>query len=77
MTRAQLAKVLAGVLGLTPEGTSSFADVDSQHWSAGYIAVLEREGIAFGDNGNFRPGEPVTRAQFAAFLYRITQFQEE
>ncbi|WP_235616004.1 S-layer homology domain-containing protein [Metasolibacillus fluoroglycofenilyticus] len=77
MTRAQLAKVLAGVLGLTPEGTSSFADVDSQHWSAGYIAVLEREGIAFGDNGNFRPGEPVTRAQFAALLYRITQFQEE
>ncbi|MCT6924174.1 S-layer homology domain-containing protein [Metasolibacillus sp.] len=73
MTRAQLAKVLVGVLGLTPEGTSSFADVDSKHWSAGYIAVLEREGIALGDKGNFHPNEPVTRAQFVAFLYRIMQ----
>ncbi len=73
MTRAQLAKILVGVLGLTPEGTSSFADVDSHHWSAGYIAVLEREGIALGDNGKFRPNEHVTRAQFVAFLYRIMQ----
>ncbi|QPR69777.1 InlB B-repeat-containing protein [Lysinibacillus macroides] len=75
MTRAQLAKVLVGVLGLTPQGTSSFKDVDSQHWSAGYIAVLEREGIALGDNGNFRLNEPVTRAQFVAFLYRIMQME--
>ncbi len=73
MTRAQLAKVLVGVLGLTPEGTSSFLDVDSKHWSAEYIATLEREGIALGDNGNFRPNEPVTRVQFVAFLYRIMQ----
>ncbi|WPK10302.1 putative Ig domain-containing protein [Lysinibacillus louembei] len=73
MTRAQLAKVLVGVLGLTPEGTSSFADVASTHWSAGYIATLEREGITLGDNGHFRPNEPVTRAQFVAFLYRIMQ----
>ncbi|KYG91161.1 S-layer protein [[Bacillus] sp. KCTC 13219] len=70
MTRAQLAKILVGVLGLTPEGTTSFIDVDSAHWSAGYIAVLEREGIALGDNGEFRPNESVTRAQFVAFLYR-------
>ncbi|WP_230199366.1 S-layer homology domain-containing protein [Bacillus ndiopicus] len=73
MTRAQLAKVLVGILGLTPDGTSSFTDVDKKHWSAGYIAVLEREGIALGDNGNFRPNEAVTRAQFVAFLYRIMQ----
>ncbi|MEK5231247.1 InlB B-repeat-containing protein [Lysinibacillus sp. FSL K6-0232] len=76
MTRAQLAKVLVGVLGLTPQGTSSFKDVDSQHWSAGYIAVLEREGIALGDNGNFRLNEPVTRAQFVAFLYRIMRIEK-
>lgn len=73
MTRAQLAKVLVGVLGLTPQGTSSFKDVDSKHWSTGYIAVLEREGIALGDAGKFNPNEPVTRAQFVAFLYRIMQ----
>jgi len=77
MTRAQLAKVLVGVMGLTPEGTTSFADVDSQHWSVGYIAVLEHEGIALGDNGYFRPNESVTRAQFVAFLYRIMQLQKQ
>ncbi|WP_373568329.1 S-layer homology domain-containing protein [Lysinibacillus fusiformis] len=47
--------------------------LDSTHWSSGYIAVLEREGITLGDNGNFHPSEPVTRAQFVAFLYRIIQ----
>jgi len=71
MTRAQLAKVLVGVLGLKPKGISSFANVNSKHWGAGYIATLEHEGIVLGDNGNFRPNEPVTRAQFVAFLYRI------
>ncbi|GLC90057.1 InlB B-repeat-containing protein [Lysinibacillus piscis] len=71
MTRAQLAKVLVGVLGLTPESKSSFMDVASDHWSTGYIAVLEHEGIALGDNGYFHPNAPVTRAQFVAFLYRI------
>ncbi|AVK83152.1 hypothetical protein C3943_06030 [Lysinibacillus sp. B2A1] len=37
------------------------------------MAVLEREGIVLGDNGHFRTNEPVTRAQFVAFLYRIMQ----
>lgn len=75
MTRAQLAKVLVGVMGLKPEGTASFIDVSNDHWSTGYIAVLEREGIALGDNGAFHPKESVTRAQFVAFLYRIIQLQ--
>ena len=73
LTRAQLAKVLVGTLRLTPEGSSSFHDVSSSHWSAGYIAALERKGIALGDNGYFRPEAPVTRAQLAAFLYRAMQ----
>ncbi|HEY4622281.1 MAG TPA: InlB B-repeat-containing protein, partial [Solibacillus sp.] len=73
MTRAQLAKVLVMLMGITPEGVSSFSDVDSHHWSANYIAVLEREGITLGDNGKFHPNTPVTRAQFVTFLYRIMQ----
>ncbi|QPR70451.1 S-layer homology domain-containing protein [Lysinibacillus macroides] len=62
MTRAQVAKVLVGLMGQTPEGTGSFTDVASTHWSAGYIAVLEQEGIALGDNDKFNPNVPVTRA---------------
>lgn len=77
MTRAQLAKLLVGAMGLTPEGTTSFTDVDSNHWSSGYIAVLEREGIALGNNGRFRPNDSVTRAQVVAFLYRVLQKKEQ
>ncbi|MEK4426705.1 S-layer homology domain-containing protein [Solibacillus sp. FSL K6-1523] len=75
MTRAELAKVLVGVLGFTPEGKSTFTDVDPAHWSAGFIAVLEREEIALGDNGKFNPNAPVTRAEFVAFLSRILQMK--
>ncbi len=70
ITRAQFAKILANTLQLKPEGTVSFVDVDSRHWSAGYIAALEGAEIALGDNGKFRPEASVTRAQLATFLYR-------
>ena len=70
MTRAELAKVLVLAFGLTPGGGSTFADVSPTHWSAPYIAALVDAGIAVGDNGNFLPNEPVTRAQFVTFLYR-------
>ncbi|WPK13591.1 InlB B-repeat-containing protein [Lysinibacillus louembei] len=74
ITRAQVAKILVSVLQLTPEGTSSFKDVSSKHWSAGYIAALERAGITLGDNGYFYPNSPITRAQLVAFLYRALHY---
>ncbi|MGE7091802.1 S-layer homology domain-containing protein [Lysinibacillus sp. NPDC048646] len=70
LTRAQLAKILVLAFGITPGGTSTFQDVPKTHWSYDYIAALAHVGIALGDNGNFRPDEPVTRAQFVAFMYR-------
>ncbi|WP_431029989.1 InlB B-repeat-containing protein [Lysinibacillus sp. LZ02] len=70
MTRAQMAKVIVLAFGLTPGGTSTFNDVPPTHWSYDYIAALENAGISLGDNGNFKPDEPVTRAQFVAFMYR-------
>lgn len=70
MTRAQMAKILVLAFGLTPEGTSTFHDVPATHWSYDYISALADSGIALGDNGNFKPNEPVTRAQFVAFMYR-------
>ena len=70
LTRAQLAKILVLAFGVTPGGTSTFQDVPKTHWSYDYIAALADVGIALGDNGNFRSDEPVTRAQFVAFMYR-------
>lgn len=73
ITRAQLAKILANTLQLKSEGKSSFKDVESNHWSVGYIAALERAKITLGDNGKFHPEASVTRAQLAVFIYRAMQ----
>lgn len=70
MTRAQMAKILVLAFGLTPEGTTTFQDVPATHWSYDYISALADSGIALGDNGNFKPDEPMTRAQFVAFMFR-------
>ncbi|WP_369436420.1 S-layer homology domain-containing protein [Lysinibacillus fusiformis] len=56
--------------GLTPGGTSIFQDVPKTHWSYAYIAALADQGVVLRDKGNFKPGEPVTRAQFVAMMYR-------
>ncbi|MEY9978189.1 InlB B-repeat-containing protein [Lysinibacillus sp. RC79] len=71
ITRAQMAKMMVLAFGLTPEGNSTFKDVDPSHWASGYIAALADHNIALGDeNSNFRPNENLTRAQFTAFMYR-------
>jgi len=71
ITRAQMAKMMVLAFGLTPEGNSTFNDVDSSHWASGYIAALADHNIALGDeNGNFRPNDNLTRAQFTAIMYR-------
>ncbi|GLC88057.1 leucine-rich repeat protein [Lysinibacillus piscis] len=75
LTRAQMAKVLVRAFELPIGGTSDFQDVPATHWSSNYIATLEAYGIALGDNGYFKPDEPVTRAQFVAFMYRAMNIQ--
>ncbi|KOS60634.1 InlB B-repeat-containing protein [Lysinibacillus agricola] len=71
VTRAEMAKVIVLAFGLTPEGDSTFKDVDPSHWASEYIAALADHNIALGDeNGHFRPNENLTRAQFTAIMYR-------
>ena len=70
MTRAQMAKVLVAAFNFTAIEQETFKDVPATHWAYDYIAILAANGIAIGDNGSFRPNDPVTRAEFAALLYR-------
>ncbi|MFJ7733345.1 InlB B-repeat-containing protein [Lysinibacillus sp. NPDC097231] len=70
MTRAQMAKVLVLAFNLSSTEKGTFHDVPATHWAHDYIAILAANGIALGDNGEFKPEDPVTRAEFAAFLYR-------
>ncbi|MFW7189342.1 cadherin-like beta sandwich domain-containing protein [Lysinibacillus sp. BNK-21] len=73
MTRAQIAKVLAIALNLSPTSTHTFKDIPSTHWAHDYIIALAANDIALGDSGYFKPESSVTRAQFVAFLYRALQ----
>ncbi|MBC7193913.1 N-acetylmuramoyl-L-alanine amidase [Marinobacter sp.] len=54
------------------EVLSMFRDVTKNHWAASSIERLAQLGIIKGDaQGNFRPEDPITRAEVAALLDRI------
>jgi hypothetical protein len=76
VTRAQMAVfLLRAKHGATytpppPSGTE-FGDVDSSHWAVAWIEQLAAEGMTGGcGDGNFCPGQSVTRAQMAVFMVK-------
>jgi hypothetical protein len=51
--------------------TVNFSDVPDDYWAKNFITEIVKMGIMDGfPNGTFKPDAPVTRAQFAAMLYR-------
>jgi hypothetical protein len=49
--------------------TSTFSDVPATFWATPFIAALaERKIISGFETGNFKPDQPVTRAEFASML---------
>ncbi|MDF9406766.1 MAG: Cellulosome-anchoring protein precursor [Pelotomaculum sp. PtaB.Bin013] len=75
ITRAQAAKVLVLAGGLTATSSSSekyFADMDENHWAYGMIQSAAGAGLLMGyPDGNFRPEQPVSRAELATLLLRF------
>ncbi|WP_010276632.1 cadherin-like beta sandwich domain-containing protein [Paenibacillus senegalensis] len=73
LTRAELA-VLFDRLSPAASGEPirlPYADMTDSHWAAAAISRLTSEGIVEGrSSGLFAPGEPVTRAEFAAIAVR-------
>ncbi|EMT38023.1 N-acetylmuramoyl-L-alanine amidase [Thermoanaerobacter thermohydrosulfuricus WC1] len=54
------------------EVLSMFKDVPESHWAAASIERLAKMGLIRGDgNGNFRPDQPITRAEVVALLDRV------
>jgi hypothetical protein len=72
LTRAQLAAVLTRAFRLQPPTAAKpFTDVPPSFWAYREIQALAASGITTGRaDGSFGPNAPVTRVQFAAFLYR-------
>lgn len=71
ITRIQLAKVLDLAFDLNINSFSYFSDVNRSHWGYTHVQALYSNGITTADQGNFKPNQPVTRAHFAVFLYRV------
>ncbi|MFF2092246.1 S-layer homology domain-containing protein [Paenibacillus sp. NPDC058174] len=71
LTRAELAAVLVRWCAVQATGHASFSDAAS-HWASAEIAAAEREGWVTGyEDGSFRPGRSVTRAEVVTVLNRV------
>ena len=72
-TRAMAVTVLYRYAGSPAvEGTSGFADVPADAYYADGVAWCVQAGLITGKTETaFRPGDPMTREEFAATLYRL------
>ncbi|WP_435921354.1 MucBP domain-containing protein [Paenibacillus sp. DYY-L-2] len=58
--------------------THSFSDVAGTRWSNKHIATMENAGVITGyPDGSFKPGQYITRAEFAAIASRFDKLNEQ
>lgn len=73
MTRAEAAVLFARLLSLEPAGIPDYADVSENAWYYDAVAALYGAGIVSADT-YFRPGDPVTRAEFLVLFARAMEY---
>ncbi|MFC0212766.1 S-layer homology domain-containing protein [Paenibacillus chartarius] len=74
VTRAEFAALIARALGLLPQRTDRFRDVQESDWFSGAVGAAAKANLISGyEDGTFRPDAPVTREQMAAMLARALQ----
>lgn len=82
ITRAEMAVIIAKVEGYDVSGTdmtTKFSDVDSGYdsWATQSIKVLTEDGVIEGyEDGTFRPGNGITRAETVSMINRILDAME-
>lgn len=80
LTRAQAAVVIVKAAGLKTlvVNNSSFKDLPTSHWAAGYINAAEAAGYLAGfTDGSFHPEESLTRAQGISLIMRLCSQKEK
>lgn len=72
ISRAEFVVVLCRVLGWKPTSPARavYGDVPETAWYAGAVEAAYHQGAIIGQDGAFRPGEPVTRSEAASMLVR-------
>lgn len=75
ITRAETAAIVARILNLpAPASAVEFPDVPGDHWAADAIARVANRRLVVGyPDGNFRPDEPITRAEMTALVLRMKE----
>ncbi|HBX22940.1 MAG TPA: hypothetical protein DEF34_04820 [Desulfotomaculum sp.] len=77
ITRAEFTVLLARAAGISGQelpSTPTFNDVKPEHWAYGDIEAAVQAGLASGYPGDvFKPGNPVSRAEAAALVLRLTK----
>lgn len=74
VTRAEFATMVVKGLGI-PVGTvkkSRFNDVPNDHWALNFIEEAGKAGFISGYQGNFRPGDNISRQEMAVILMNIS-----
>ena len=77
ITRAQAASILTGALQLETENLPpiDYKDIKESYSSYSAISAITNAGIMQGNNGNFQPNAPLTRAHMAIILTNAFEFK--
>jgi uncharacterized repeat protein (TIGR01451 family) len=73
ITRAEIAAIFARIMDLEGNVThaSTYSDVTTNFWAAEYIETASKAGVMKGyADGNFKPNQPITRAELATVIAR-------
>lgn len=79
ITRAEVAACLSRVAGTETAmpNQPSYKDLPPGHWAFNYVENASLNGLLKGyPDGTFHPGAPVTRAEIAAILLRLTKEEQ-
>ena len=74
MTRAEFCTITVKALGLEPMANSTFSDVKSSDWFAGFVGTASDKGIVNGvGGGKFNPNGTITRQEAATMVARAAK----
>ncbi|HWS43099.1 MAG TPA: S-layer homology domain-containing protein [Pseudoflavonifractor sp.] len=80
MKRRILSMALVGAMLLSAMSLTAFAaysDVSESHWAGEAIEKWSGMGIVQGSEGQFRPGDAITRGEFAVIVDRMMRYQTQ
>lgn len=74
VTRAELVKMLTGILEMETEAVYSFDDVSESDWYFGYVGAAYNKGLVTGiTEKSFAPENNITRQDAAVIVYRAIE----